>query len=124
MRPSIAVATQHAAVREAAGRHRTSNPRIFGSVVRGTDHHGSDLDLLVDAQPGATLFDPSLSTCSAFRSPCVLLAICLSSSAPPCCRGAAGMNELRAVDFVCHIREAATEALSYGRPCHGWLWGL
>jgi predicted nucleotidyltransferase len=59
MKPSIALATQRAAVREAAGRHRTSNPRIFGSVVRGTDHDGSDLDVLVDAQPGATLFDLS-----------------------------------------------------------------
>jgi len=28
-----------------------------GSVVRGTDRDDSDLDLLVDALPGATLFD-------------------------------------------------------------------
>lgn len=33
------------------------NPRIFGSVLHGTDRDGSDLDLLVDALPGATLFD-------------------------------------------------------------------
>ena len=45
------------AVREATGRFRTANPRIFGSVLHGTDHEGSDLDLLVDALPGATLFD-------------------------------------------------------------------
>ena len=30
---------------------------MFGSVLRGTDEDGSDLDLLVDALPGATLFD-------------------------------------------------------------------
>lgn len=30
---------------------------MFGSVLHGTDHDGSDLDLLVDALPGATLFD-------------------------------------------------------------------
>jgi hypothetical protein len=30
---------------------------IFGSVLHGTDREGSDLDLLVDALPGATLFD-------------------------------------------------------------------
>ncbi len=59
MRPSIALATQRAAVRAAAGRHRTTNPRIFGSVLHGTDNDGSDLDLLVGAQPGATLFDLS-----------------------------------------------------------------
>lgn len=38
-------------------RFRTANPRIFGSVLHGTDREGSDLDLLVDALPGATLFD-------------------------------------------------------------------
>jgi predicted nucleotidyltransferase len=34
-----------------------ANPRVFGSVLEGTDQDGSDLDLLVDALPGATLFD-------------------------------------------------------------------
>jgi predicted nucleotidyltransferase len=44
-------------VREAASRFRTANPRVFGSALHGTDQDGSDLDLLVDALPGATLFD-------------------------------------------------------------------
>jgi predicted nucleotidyltransferase len=30
---------------------------VFGSALLGTDKDGSDLDLLVDALPGATLFD-------------------------------------------------------------------
>ena len=30
---------------------------MFGSVLHGTDTEGSDIDLLVDALPGATLFD-------------------------------------------------------------------
>jgi predicted nucleotidyltransferase len=34
-----------------------TNLRVFGSVLHGTDRSGSDLDLLVDALPGATLFD-------------------------------------------------------------------
>ena len=38
-------------------RYRTTNPRVFGLVVHGTDKVGSDIDLLVDALPGATLFD-------------------------------------------------------------------
>jgi len=38
-------------------RYRATNPRVFGSVVHGTDKEGSDIDLLVDALPGATLFD-------------------------------------------------------------------
>ena len=57
MRPSVILDIKRAAVREAASRFRAANPRIFGSVVRGTDKDGSDLDLLVDALPGATLFD-------------------------------------------------------------------
>ncbi len=57
MRPSIALHNKEAAIREVVGRFRTTNPRIFGSVLQGTDEEGSDLDLLVDALPGATLFD-------------------------------------------------------------------
>lgn len=45
------------AVRETVGRFRTTNPRVFGSVLHGTDHDGSDIDILVDALPGATLLD-------------------------------------------------------------------
>jgi predicted nucleotidyltransferase len=57
MRPSVMLDMKRDAVREAASRFRTANPRIFGSVLHGTDRDGSDLDLLVDALPGATLFD-------------------------------------------------------------------
>ena len=57
MKPSIALAEKHEAVRKAASRFRTNNPRVFGSVLHGTDNDGSDLDILVDALPGATLFD-------------------------------------------------------------------
>lgn len=44
-------------MREAAGRFHTANPRVFGSVLHSDDQDGSDLDLLVDTLPGATLFD-------------------------------------------------------------------
>jgi predicted nucleotidyltransferase len=57
MKPSAALDSQRDAIREAAGRHRAANPRVFGSVLHGTDGDGSDLDLLVDALPGATLLD-------------------------------------------------------------------
>ena len=57
MKPSEALEPKRAAVREAAERFRATNPRVFGSVLHGTDRDGSDLDLLVDALPGATLFD-------------------------------------------------------------------
>lgn len=57
MRPSVALDLKRAAVREAVNRFHTANPRIFGSVLYGADRDGSDLDILVDALPGATLFD-------------------------------------------------------------------
>ena len=37
--------------------HRTENLRVFGSVLHGDDTDASDLDLLVDPLPGATLLD-------------------------------------------------------------------
>jgi predicted nucleotidyltransferase len=48
---------QRSAVRETVHRFPTANPRVFGSALNGTDRDGSDLDLLVDALPGATLLD-------------------------------------------------------------------
>jgi uncharacterized protein len=57
MRPAVVLAMKRSAVHEAVNRFRTANPRVFGSVLHGTDQDGSDLDLLVDALPGATLLD-------------------------------------------------------------------
>ena len=57
MRPSVVLDMKRSAVREVVGRFRTANPRVFGSVLHGTDHEGSDIDLLIDALPGATLLD-------------------------------------------------------------------
>jgi uncharacterized protein len=57
MRPSVVLDMKRSAVREAVNRFRTANPRVFGSVLHGTDRDDSDLDLLVDALPGATLLD-------------------------------------------------------------------
>lgn len=57
MKPSIALDANRTAVRAAAGRFRSTNIRVFGSVRHGLDRNDSDLDLLVDTLPGATLFD-------------------------------------------------------------------
>jgi predicted nucleotidyltransferase len=57
MRPSVALEMNRGAVRDAVSRFPTANPRVFGSVLHGTDREGSDIDLLVDALPGATLLD-------------------------------------------------------------------
>lgn len=37
--------------------HRTSNVRLFGSVVRGESRPESDVDFLVTALPGCSLLD-------------------------------------------------------------------
>lgn len=57
MKPSIVLELNRNAIREAVSRFHTTNLRVFGSVLHGMDGEDSDLDLLVDALPGATLFD-------------------------------------------------------------------
>lgn len=57
MRPSIAFEQKRDDIRRIASRYPVANPRVFGSVLRGDDAEDSDLDLLVDALPGTTLFD-------------------------------------------------------------------
>jgi predicted nucleotidyltransferase len=57
MRPSLALERKRSAIRKAVTRFRVTNPRVFGSMLHSTDSEGRDLDLLVDALPGATLFD-------------------------------------------------------------------
>lgn len=47
---------REAILRAAAHRH-ASNVRVFGSVARGEDRPDSDIDLLVDVEPGTTAFD-------------------------------------------------------------------
>jgi predicted nucleotidyltransferase len=57
MKPSVVLEQQRQTIRAMAARFRTTNPRVFGSVLHGNDRDNSDLDLLVDPLPGATLFD-------------------------------------------------------------------
>jgi predicted nucleotidyltransferase len=57
MKPSIVLEANRALVRQIVPRFRTTNLRVFGSVLHGSDQEGSDLDLLVDPLPNATLFD-------------------------------------------------------------------
>ena len=57
MRPFLALQAHRAEIRSVVERHRAQNARIFGSVLRGDDHDGSDLDILIDPSPDMTLFD-------------------------------------------------------------------
>jgi uncharacterized protein len=57
MKPSQALELHRRAICETVARYPTENPRVFGSVAHESDTDESDLDILVDALPGATLFD-------------------------------------------------------------------
>lgn len=57
MKPSTALETHRVLVRELVRQYRATNPRVFGSVLRGEDRDDSDLDVIVDPLPGTTLFD-------------------------------------------------------------------
>lgn len=48
MRPSEALKKHREEVLAIIARYPVSNPRIFGSVARGEDEEGSDLDILVE----------------------------------------------------------------------------
>lgn len=51
------VAAHRRVLNDVLRRHGVKNARIFGSVARGDDHEGSDLDLLVEFAPGTSLVD-------------------------------------------------------------------
>ena len=57
MRPSEALAAHRDVIRQVVLANRARNPRIFGSVAKGEDTEGSDLDLLVDGTEDTSLFD-------------------------------------------------------------------
>ncbi len=44
-------------IREIAAKHGARNVRVFGSVARGEARPDSDVDFLVDMEPGRTLLD-------------------------------------------------------------------
>ncbi len=44
-------------IKSVAARHRGKSIAIFGSVARGEEHSDSDLDFLVEFEPGSSLFD-------------------------------------------------------------------
>lgn len=56
-RPSVRVALHRAEIRALVADHRAMAPRLFGSIARGEDEPGSDVDLLVEFTDEATLLD-------------------------------------------------------------------
>lgn len=56
-RPSAVLLRERERVLELAGCRRAGNVRVFGSIARGTDAVGSDIDLLVSFAPEASILD-------------------------------------------------------------------
>ena len=52
-----AVERERDAIHAIASRHHARSVSVFGSVARGDDHPGSDIDFLVEFEPGASLVD-------------------------------------------------------------------
>ncbi len=57
MKPSDRLSAHRDRVIEILNRRKLQNPRLFGSVARRDDDDLSDLDILVEAPPGTSLFD-------------------------------------------------------------------
>lgn len=57
MKPSEVLPHHRDTIRRLVLEAGMANPRVFGSVLRGDDEDGSDLDLLVDPAPRTSLLD-------------------------------------------------------------------
>lgn len=57
MKPNDLLKNKRSLILQAAQRHGASNIRVFGSVARGDCDDLSDIDFLVDLEPGRSLFD-------------------------------------------------------------------
>src|SRR5699024_2378742 len=56
-RPSLPLARYAEEIRRRAATHGIDNVRVFGSAARGGDTHDSDIDLLIDIEPGRSYLD-------------------------------------------------------------------
>jgi predicted nucleotidyltransferase len=57
MRPSEVLPLHRETIRQLVADAGMTNPRVFGSVLRGEDNEESDLDILVDPAPKTDLLD-------------------------------------------------------------------
>lgn len=55
--PSQRIKQHRDEIRALVAAHHATAPRVFGSVARGEDHAGSDIDLVVEFTDEATLLD-------------------------------------------------------------------
>ena len=63
MRPSEALARHRTEVLAIIARYPVANPRVFGSVARGEDVEGSDIDILIEPRGRMSYFDLAKLAC-------------------------------------------------------------
>ena len=56
-KPSVLLKKNRAAIIAIINQYSVKNPRVFGSILKGNDRIGSDLDLLVEPTQRTSLFD-------------------------------------------------------------------
>ncbi|MEA9392160.1 nucleotidyltransferase family protein [Acerihabitans sp. TG2] len=56
MRPSDVLRENRELILKIISTYPVANPRVFGSVAKGTDTEESDLDILVDTLPNTSMF--------------------------------------------------------------------
>ncbi|MFI0400855.1 MAG: nucleotidyltransferase family protein [Thiolinea sp.] len=64
MRPSELLDTYREFIRQTVIAHHALAPRIFGSVLTGSDTESSDLDILVEPTPETSLLDLAKIECA------------------------------------------------------------
>jgi predicted nucleotidyltransferase len=57
MKPSEVLLKHRETIRKLVHSSGMTNPRVFGSAIHGDDTEESDLDLLIDAPPRASILD-------------------------------------------------------------------
>ena len=110
------------AILELATRHGARNVRVFGSIARGEDRPDSDVDLLVDVEPGRSLLDvialeqdleALLGRPVDVQTDGGLSRTCSSGS----CRSRGAMKDDRV--YLQHIRDALQDIAEYCGSNHG-----
>jgi predicted nucleotidyltransferase len=83
MKPSDALAAHRAELRQLVSRHGLARPRVFGSVLNGTDTELSDLDLLVDPAESTGLLTLAALKIDAERLLGVPVSVLTPNALPP-----------------------------------------
>ncbi|HTI17398.1 MAG TPA: nucleotidyltransferase domain-containing protein [Trinickia sp.] len=86
MKPSEVLSRHRAEIRRIVASNRATNPRVFGSVTRGEDRDGSDLDTLVDPTLDTSLLDTGIIQAALARLLGINVDVLTPKALPVSCR--------------------------------------